>query len=136
MIKSLLASKGGTCPRGERRQSGKAGIQGAAPAAALRSVPAGEIPPVGLGEGSQVWVVVELRLELPPRVFTFGGDVLGRPVALVRPVASQDVARYRRLVHFVDAVGDAHGRRRRVHRLDRSEVGGAQGAEDVQRVVR
>ena len=38
-------------------------------------------------------------------------------------------------MHLVDAVGDAHGRCRRVHGLDRREIGSAERAQDVQCVV-
>src|SRR5947209_15170526 len=91
-----------------------------------------EILLVALGGLGQLRVGVELGLHLLPRCLALGRVELRRPVPLVWPVLLQDAAGDRRLVHLVDAVGDAHGRRRGIHRLDRSEVGGAQRAEDVQ----
>ena len=53
----------------------------------------------------------------------------------VRAVAPEHPAGHGGHVHLVDAVGDAHGGCRRMHGLDRREVGGAERAQDVQRVL-
>src|SRR5262245_52709655 len=59
------------------------------------STAAGEVSLVALGEGAQLGVGVEPGLEPAPRGLTLRRDVLARPVAFVRPVALQDVARHR-----------------------------------------
>ena len=75
---------------------------------------AGDVLGVAVGQLAQLcgsaW---KRRLELLPRLLALGRDVLGRPVALVRAVALEHVAGDGRLVHLVDAVGDAHRRRAR-----------------------
>src|SRR5215470_6968567 len=88
-----------------------------------------------VGPGGQVRVGGDLLRELLPGLLALGGQVLGRPGALVRVVALEHVAGHGDLVHFVDPVGDRHRRRGGVHRLQRGQVGGAQRAHDVQGAV-
>src|SRR3954452_7976619 len=52
----------------------------------------GEVLLVLLGRRGERRVGVELRLHLLPRLRALGRDVLGGPVALVRPVALQHIA--------------------------------------------
>src|SRR6187200_636776 len=72
---------------------------------------------VALGEGAQLRIGLEPRLELLPRLLALGREVLGRPVTLVRAVTLEHVAGDGRLVHFVDTIGDSHRGCGGVHRL-------------------
>src|SRR5205823_3930577 len=107
------------CPPAPR-EAPRAGDQGYPDRVAMgKSAPVGDVPFVALGELEQFGVGGEAGLEFLPRGLAFGRDVLGRPVALMGPVALQHVAGDGRLVDFVDSVRDAHRRGRGVHRLDR-----------------
>src|SRR5690349_16191112 len=85
-----------------------------------------------VGPGGQVRIGGDLVGELLPGLLALGGQVLGRPRALVRLVALEHVAGHGDLVHLVHPVGDRHRRRGGVHGLQRGQVGGGQRAHDVQ----
>src|SRR4029077_8472813 len=83
-----------------------------------------------LRRAGEVGAGVEDGTHPAPRLFSLGRDVLGRPVSLWRAIAPEHPAGHGGVVYLVDAVGDAHGGRRRVHGLDGREVGGAERAQD------
>jgi hypothetical protein len=77
---------------------------------------------------AEVRTGVEDGAHPPPCLVSLGRDVLGGPVSLVRAVAPEHPAGHGGHAHLADAVGDAHGGCRRMHGLDRREVGGTERA--------